>query len=155
MKNLLGVALVLLLSGAASSALGATAPAVPKSATPAPAPAAADATAADKSALAKVATPPTALPPAVARDEGPDTVMYMSNGLQLKAYLYRPQGDGPFPAILINHGSEPQPDPTGGTLNFWLSRGFVVFFPIRSGQGGNPGTYMVDTEVAALGQVRD
>jgi carboxymethylenebutenolidase len=148
-------------AGAASGALAATAPAASsaKSAPAASAAAPATATAAapteaEKSALAKIATPPTVLPPAVARDQGPDTIPYMSNGLMLKAYLYRPQGDGPFPVVLVNHGSEAQPNLNGAMLNFWLSRGFAVFFPIRSGQGGNPGPYIGDGEAAALDQLR-
>src|SRR6266571_2538751 len=33
----------------------------------------------------------------------PDTVVVRSDTLHLRAVLYRPQGDGPFPAILFNH----------------------------------------------------
>jgi len=32
-------------------------------------------------------------------------VLYPSGGLRIQAYLYRPAGDGPFPAVIYNHGS--------------------------------------------------
>ena len=35
----------------------------------------------------------------------PDTVLVRSGDLELRALLWRPQGRGPFPAILFNHGS--------------------------------------------------
>jgi dienelactone hydrolase len=36
---------------------------------------------------------------------GPDTVVVHSGSATLHALLWRPQGRGPFPAILLNHGS--------------------------------------------------
>jgi carboxymethylenebutenolidase len=36
---------------------------------------------------------------------GPDTVLIHSGSATLHAMLWRPQGRGPFPAILLNHGS--------------------------------------------------
>jgi carboxymethylenebutenolidase len=36
---------------------------------------------------------------------GPETVVVHSGSATLHAMLYRPQGSGPFPAILLNHGS--------------------------------------------------
>src|SRR6516225_7528569 len=35
----------------------------------------------------------------------PQTVEFLSGELQLKAYLWKPVGPGPFPAVLFNHGS--------------------------------------------------
>jgi len=35
----------------------------------------------------------------------PDTVLVRSGDLELRALLWRPQGRGPFPAVLFNHGS--------------------------------------------------
>lgn len=32
-------------------------------------------------------------------------VFYPSAGLRIQAYLYRPDGDGPFPVVIYNHGS--------------------------------------------------
>src|ERR1700736_5291793 len=36
---------------------------------------------------------------------GPETVVVHSGSATLHALLWRPQGRGPFPAILLNHGS--------------------------------------------------
>ena len=46
---------------------------------------------------------------AAAVDEAPaiahETVVVPSGALQLKAFLWRPKGTGPFPVVLFNHGS--------------------------------------------------
>ena len=35
----------------------------------------------------------------------PETVVVTSGTLRLKAFLWRPNGPGPFPVVLFNHGS--------------------------------------------------
>src|SRR5690349_9459000 len=50
----------------------------------------------------------------------PIVVHYESNGLSLKAWIYKPEGPGPFPAILSNHGSEKDPIVDKATAQFWL-----------------------------------
>jgi carboxymethylenebutenolidase len=42
---------------------------------------------------------------ALAQDRPPETVAIQTRDGTLHAHLWRPAGDGPFPAILINHGS--------------------------------------------------
>ena len=42
-----------------------------------------------------------------AESQRPDTVVVRSGELQLRALLWRPEGPGPFPAVLFNHGSGP------------------------------------------------
>src|SRR5262245_53633067 len=37
-------------------------------------------------------------------------VTFRSNDLALIGYLFKPEGAGPFPAVLWNHGSERAPD---------------------------------------------
>jgi carboxymethylenebutenolidase len=37
--------------------------------------------------------------------DGPETVVVHNGSVTLHALLWRPQGRGPFPAILLNHGS--------------------------------------------------
>ena len=37
----------------------------------------------------------------------PDTVVIQNGALRLRALLWRPQGSGPFPAVLFSHGSGP------------------------------------------------
>jgi hypothetical protein len=36
---------------------------------------------------------------------GPETVVLHNGSITLRGLLWRPQGHGPFPAILLNHGS--------------------------------------------------
>jgi dienelactone hydrolase len=63
---------------------------------------------------------------------------------QLHGFLYRPAGDGPFPAILWNHGSERLPGWQPELAAYFTSKGFVFFIPHRSGQGRSPGRYIMD-----------
>jgi dienelactone hydrolase len=63
----------------------------------------------------------------------PETVEY-SKGLF--GYIYKPPtGSDPFPAMIGNHGSEQNPLSGQIAAKFWVDRGFVFFFPHRSGQG--------------------
>src|SRR4029453_9828424 len=75
-----------------------------------------------------------------------EVVTYESDGLTLKAYLYKPQGKGPFPAFIWNHGSEKNPSDGRKRAGFWTAHGFVFFPPIRSGHGDNPGDYIGDEQ---------
>lgn len=63
-------------------------------------------------------------------------VIFSSGELQLHGFIHKPKGDGPFPAILLNHGSE---HPKSGKLMAkpFVSRGYVVFVPHRRGQGNS------------------
>lgn len=68
-----------------------------------------------------------------------DIVSFPTNrSLSLGGVLYKPEGDGPFPTFLFNHGSAP------GRLNdqafeeigpLFRDRGWVFFAPYRRGQG--------------------
>jgi dienelactone hydrolase len=52
--------------------------------------------------------------------------------------LLQPEGDGPFPAVLYNHGNEPgwQSNETFTHLApIFVARGWVFFMPYRRGQG--------------------
>ena len=40
-----------------------------------------------------------------------EEVAFPSGSLQLHGFIRAPEGKGPFPAILYNHGSEPRPGP--------------------------------------------
>jgi dienelactone hydrolase len=62
----------------------------------------------------------------------------------LQGYLYIPNGAGPFPAILWNHGSERYPGSQPVLARFYTSHGFVFFVPHRQGQGRSPGRYIMD-----------
>jgi dienelactone hydrolase len=60
---------------------------------------------------------------------------------RLVGYVYRPRGAGPFPAILYNHGSEPDPDRPPGVAAFFNAHGYVLFAPHRRGRPPSGGTH--------------
>jgi carboxymethylenebutenolidase len=74
-------------------------------------------------------------------------VTFANGSLSLVGYLYRPDGDGPFPTLIWNHGSEPDP---GNAPQFdsvaaiFVPAGYVVFAPVRRGHGDSQGTYIQD-----------
>jgi dienelactone hydrolase len=82
------------------------------------------------------------------------TIYFHEGDLTLGGELYVPKGDGPFPAVLFNHGS------AGGMLsqqaaealgpNF-ARKGWVFFMPYRRGQGlsAKAGPYIGDLIDAA------
>jgi dienelactone hydrolase len=74
-------------------------------------------------------------------------VAFPSGALTLHGWLWRPPGDGPFPAIVYSHGSEEYPGPMPGQAEFFVPRGFTLFVPHRRGQGRSKdaGKYIVDT----------
>jgi carboxymethylenebutenolidase len=78
----------------------------------------------------------------------PDTVIVHSGELQLRAQLYRPEGHGPFPAVLFNHGS----GHTGGVSAagpdhrhpellgpLFAKHGYVFLYLYRRGDGLSAG----------------
>ena len=101
--------------------------------------------------VAAPVTPAAPVPSTAGADAAlptPQIVQYDSDGLSLKAFLYVPAGTGPFAVYLWNHGSEANPSQDKKLAQFWLGQGFAFFKPIRSGHGGNPGSYIVDGEKA-------
>src|SRR5580658_9774943 len=82
-----------------------------------------------------------------------ETVAFTSGDKVLHGLLYRPSGEGPFPAVVYNHGSAP------GLINnaafdsiapYFTAKGWVFFAPYRRGQGlsADAGTF-VGTEISA------
>lgn len=63
----------------------------------------------------------------------------------LHGFLYRPQGDGPFPAILYNHGSEQNLGVKPVLGEFFSMKGYVFFVPHRRGQGRSPNDSYVES----------
>jgi dienelactone hydrolase len=70
-------------------------------------------------------------------------VFYSSGGLRIQAYLYRPEGDGPFPAVIYNHGSrngrERQSVPFEHIGRLLTSAGYVALVSERRGYGRSDG----------------
>ncbi len=80
---------------------------------------------------------------------GPEIVKFENGNVELSGELFRPEGKGPFPAVLYNHGSAP------GMLNsqaskaigpLFAAKGWVFFMPYRRGQGlsAKAGKYISD-----------
>jgi carboxymethylenebutenolidase len=75
----------------------------------------------------------------------PRVVQFPSGAVHLKAYLWKPSGSGPFPAVLFNHGSGGDTaDVTAGMqiteaaailAPFFLKHGYAFLYPFRRGQG--------------------
>ena len=71
-----------------------------------------------------------------------------SSGVQLETTVYRPEGPGPFPLVVINHGKAPIITPArqprarySNAAREFLSRGFVVAIPMRQGFSKSTGAY--------------
>ena len=98
---------------------------------------------------------------------GPEIVVVRSGTATLHAQLWRPPGRGPFPAILLNHGSGRTPEELSRlgpyenqseTLGPLFARhGYVLLFPFRRGVGpsadqGENAVNLMNREFAARGQ---
>ena len=76
-----------------------------------------------------------------------ERVTFKSGGLTLVGFLFKPDGSGPFPGLVWNHGSEKNP----GTMRqfdavaaIFVPAGYVVFAPMRRGHGDSEGPYVMD-----------
>jgi dienelactone hydrolase len=74
----------------------------------------------------------------------PVEITFSSGNLVLHGFLYKPQGKGPFPAVLWNHGSERRPGWLPEVAPLFLNQGYVFFIPHRRGHGRSPGEYVMD-----------
>jgi dienelactone hydrolase len=83
-----------------------------------------------------------------------DDVTFPSGNITLHGVVYRPEGKGPFPAVVYNHGSaEGMISKTGFDAlgPVFASHGWVFFGPYRRGQGlsASAGPYIGDQIAAA------
>src|SRR2546423_58854 len=77
-------------------------------------------------------------------------VTFAAADLVLHGRLFVPDGAGPFPAVVWNHGSEKAPGPYfPGLARPFVAAGYVFFAPFRRGQGTSPGPYIMDQVQAA------
>lgn len=74
----------------------------------------------------------------------PEEVVFSGNGRELHGFLWKPEGTGPFPAIVWNHGSEKLPGSQPALASFYTAHSYVFFVPHRRGQGRSPGNYIQD-----------
>ena len=85
----------------------------------------------------------------------PEEVVFPSDGRQLHGFLWKPEGPGPFRAIVWNHGSEKLPGSQPALANFYTAHSYVFFVPHRRGQGRSPGDYIQDQVALAPPWERD
>lgn len=82
-----------------------------------------------------------------------ESVTYLSNGSLVQASMYRPAGDGPFPAIIYNHGGTSAADPSAyASKAIQLSEGgtYVVLITAYRGDIGSEGELSL-----SIGDVND
>ena len=68
----------------------------------------------------------------------PELITFKSGGLTLKGFIWKPEGSGPFPAILWNYGAKSGRGPS--TRSHRISLVGVTFFlcPTAEVRGGRP-----------------
>lgn len=85
--------------------------------------------------------------PIAAQAIAKERVTFRSDSLTLTGFLFKPKGNGPFPALIWNHGSEQNPG-TGPQFDsvaaIFVPAGYVVFAPMRRGHGFSEGHYLPD-----------
>lgn len=84
--------------------------------------------------------------------------------LSLEATIFKPDGDGPFPLVIINHGKSPgltssqaRYRPLSAT-RYFLERNYVVIAPMRQGFSKSGGVYLgghCSMEVNGANQAED
>ena len=85
--------------------------------------------------------------PLLAPGQAPgEAISFESDGQTLKGVVYVPSGDGPFPAIIWNHGEANADSPSEMNSQpelaaFYNEHGFVFFHPYRRGVGPSPGEH--------------
>lgn len=72
-----------------------------------------------------------------------ETVFYPSGKLEIEAYVYKPEGAGPFPVVIYNHGSRIARDkeemPFVYVGEMLTHSGYMVVVPERRGYGKSDG----------------
>jgi len=98
---------------------------------------------------------------APAADPAPEAVELVSGTTKLKAYLFRPEGKGPFPAVVALHGCAGLSGNSGPVrLRYrdWgqrlVEQGFVVLYPDSFGSRGLPSQCTVRDRVARASRER-
>lgn len=73
-----------------------------------------------------------------------ETAFYASGKLKIEAYVFKPEGAGPFPVVIYNHGSraghEREERPFAYVGEMLAPSGYVVVVPERRGYGKSDGT---------------
>ncbi|MEJ6021736.1 dienelactone hydrolase family protein [Ramlibacter sp. PS4R-6] len=80
--------------------------------------------------------------------------------IDLETTLYKPEGDGPFPVVVINHGKA-DGNPRfqgryrpGRAARYFLQRGYAVVVPMRQGFSKSGGSYIAGCHVESNGRLQ-
>ena len=76
-----------------------------------------------------------------------ESVKFKSGQLTLVGVVYRPDGPGPFPTVIWNHGSEKTPSRSPQfdvVADIFVPAGYVVFAPSRRGHDSSEGAYILE-----------
>ena len=72
-----------------------------------------------------------------------DEIFYASGTLRIQAYLYKPDGDGPFPAVIYNHGTRDGRERESSSFphigKMLTQAGYVALVSERRGYGTSDG----------------
>ena len=72
-----------------------------------------------------------------------ETVFYQNGSLRLEAYFFKPEGPGPFPLVVYNHGSRAKQERVEWPVQFiariLVPAGYAVLVPERRGYGRSEG----------------
>lgn len=74
-----------------------------------------------------------------------ERVTFKSANFTLVGFLYKPDGAGPFPGLIWNHGSEKDPASKpqfDAVASVFVPAGYVVFAPVRRGHSDSTGPYI-------------
>ena len=82
----------------------------------------------------------------------PQDVTIPAGKYQLHGCFWTPEGPGPYPVMIYNHGSEPNPAPCGppDLADFYHKKGFAFFTFQRHGHGASAGEYILDLQRQAF-----
>jgi carboxymethylenebutenolidase len=81
----------------------------------------------------------------------PQEVTIPAGPTRLHGCFWTPDGPGPYPVMIFNHGSEKNPAPCGppDLGYFYQKKGFAFFTFQRHGHGASPGEYIMDLQARA------
>jgi dienelactone hydrolase len=81
-----------------------------------------------------------------------ERLTFTSAGRALTAYLHRPATPGPWPALVLNHGSDLAQNSMPGVAHVLTSAGYLVFTAIRHGYGDSPGPTRIEEVTIPVGR---
>jgi dienelactone hydrolase len=93
-----------------------------------------------------------ARPAFAAGSDNPHDVTIPAGKYQLHGCYWTPDGPGPYPVMIFNHGSEKNPAPCGppDLAQFYQNKGYAFFTVQRHGHGASPGDYIMDLQKQAF-----